>query len=285
VRVLLVGGCGALGANLAPLLAARGDEAVVFDVADPPEALGAARFARGSVLDRGALLAAMAGVDVVVHIAAWHGIHESAGRRDAFEFWDLNMTGTMNALESAARAGVANVVYVSSTSVRIAESFYGETKRLGERLVAWYAAHRGTNAVVLRPRAFIPAGDRAVYPAFADWAKWFWRGAVHVADVADATMRAADTLVRTRFAEPPVLVVDGADDIPDAERAAWDANGPGTSLRRVYPEYADAALAAGLDATRPPTRLDIAETRRVLGYQPAYGVREMLRELAERTGD
>lgn len=280
MRVLLVGGSGDLGAALSPLLAARGDAVAILDIAEPPATSPGAEFVRGSVLDRAALANAVAGAGAVVHIAAWHGFHEGEKLKDAFDFWDLNMTGTMNVLETMVRAGVRNLVFVSSTSVRLDASFYGHTKILGEQLVAWHARHRGINAAILRPRAFIPPTNRAVYREFSDWAKWFWRGAVHVDDVASAAFRTIDLLARERFAEPPVLPLDGTDDIPDAERAAWDAAGPGTSFRRIYPEFDAAAIAAGLDVGQPPRRIDIAETRRLIGFEPKYGVRQMLRELS-----
>jgi hypothetical protein len=33
-------------------------------------------------------------LDCIVHIAAWHGIHEDRGEKDAYDFFDLNVRGT-----------------------------------------------------------------------------------------------------------------------------------------------------------------------------------------------
>ena len=46
----------------------------------------------------------------------------------------FNVTGTMNVFEAAHRAGVTQVVYLSSTSVRNHASLYGHTKVLGEEI-------------------------------------------------------------------------------------------------------------------------------------------------------
>jgi hypothetical protein len=47
------------------------------------------------------------------------------------------------------------------------------------------------------------------------------------------------------------------------------------------PQYYDLALSYGLDAALKPTRLDISETVRWLGYKPGYSLANLLSELAE----
>jgi nucleoside-diphosphate-sugar epimerase len=80
MRVLLTGGSGDLGQILAAKLVERGDLPINLDVCQPPEVIG--KFVEGSVLDRQLLESLLPDVDCVVHIAAWHGIHEfSAGKR------------------------------------------------------------------------------------------------------------------------------------------------------------------------------------------------------------
>jgi hypothetical protein len=57
------------------------------------------------------------------------------------------------------------------------------------------------------------------------------------------------------------------------------AEGPGSTFRKYYPEYYDLALSYGLDPAFKPTRLDISETVRWLGYKPAYSLANLLSEL------
>jgi len=146
----------------------------------------------------------------VVHMAAWHGIHETTGAKDVYAFWDLNVTGTMNVFEAAHRAGVTQLVYLSSTSVRNYASLYGQTKVLGEAIAQTYRTRHGMQVVILRPRGFIPHWNRATYASFVAWLQWFWRGAVHIEDVAHAVVRSLDFLATTVGAPPGALVVDGA---------------------------------------------------------------------------
>ena len=55
---------------------------------------------------------------------------------------------------------------------------------------------------------------------------------------------------------------------------------PGSTFRKYYPEYYDLALSHGLDPALKPTKLDISETVRWLGYKPAYSLANLLSELA-----
>src|SRR5262245_11792092 len=213
MRVFLTGGSGDLGRILSRRFEARGDVPVCFDVRPPLSKCGV--YVQGSVLDRETLQQSLAGMDCVVHIAAWHGIHEATGAKNVYDFWDLNVTGTFYVFEAAVRAGVRRIVYISSTSVSHWASVYGHSKVLGEEVARAYAQRHQVNVVTLRPRAFIPFWNRAVYPSYIEWAKWFWRGAVHIDDVSQAVLRAADLLGRTELSAPLVLTVDGACEYSD----------------------------------------------------------------------
>ena len=284
MRIVLTGGSGDLASVLTPGLEARGHTPVRLDIVPPRDRRGV--YVAGSVLDRAGLAACLAGADCVVHIAAWHGVHETAAPplgKDVYAFWDLNVTGTFNVCEAAARAGVAKLVYVSSTSVRNRHGVYGHTKVMGEEVAHSYAGRHAMNVVVLRPRGFIPHWNRAVYDSFVDWLKWFWRGAVHIDDVARAVVQSLDLLSTTRLETPPVLTVDGAYEYTDEDLANWDAQGPGSSFRRYYAAYEALVRRWGLVPEDKPFTYDLTETRRRLGYRPRYSLMDALREL-ERHG-
>src|SRR5262249_33358192 len=95
-----------------------------------------------------------------------------------------------------------------------------------------------------------------------------------------AVVRAVDLLGRGPLAAPLVLTVDGAYEYTDEDLRDWDGEGPGSTFRKHYPEHYDLALRHGLAPERKPEKLDITETRRWLGYEPAYSLRSLLAELA-----
>jgi nucleoside-diphosphate-sugar epimerase len=119
-----------------------------------------------------------------------------------------------------------------------------------------------------------------VYTKYSDWARWFWRGAVHIDDVASAVMLSLDLISRRQLGRHLVLTLDSAYEYMEADLAQWDADGPGSTFRKRYPQYYDLALSYGLDPAVKPNRLDISETVRWLGYKPSYSLASLLSELA-----
>jgi nucleoside-diphosphate-sugar epimerase len=281
MKVLLTGGSGNLGQNLVPRLLDRGYTPLILDVRPPPLLKEGVLFIEGSVLDRSKLNGIFHGCDCVVHIAAWHGIHENRGEKNAYDFFDLNVRGTFEVFEAAASAGIGKVIHISTTSVYRPDSRYGSSKILAELIAEDYRKHRFINVVTLRPRGFIPYWDTAVYTKYSDWARWFWKGAVHIDDVAAAVILSLDLLSLRQPDQQLVLTLDSAYEYTDADLDHWDAEGPGSTFRKYYPEYYDLALSYGLDPALKPTRLDISETFHWLGYKPAYSLATLLSELAE----
>jgi nucleoside-diphosphate-sugar epimerase len=280
MKVLLTGGSGNLGQTLMPRLLDRGDTPVILDVRAPPDLKKGAVLIEGSILDRPKLPEIFRGCDCIVHIAAWHGIHEDRGEKDAYDFFDLNVRGTFEVFEAAASAGIGKVIFISTTSVYRPNTRYGSSKILAELIAEDYRKHRLMNVVTLRPRGFIPYWDRAVYAKYSDWARWFWKGAVHIDDVATAVIQSLDLLSQRQLDQQLVLTLDSAYEYTDADLDHWDADGAGSTFKKYYPEYYDLALSYGLDPALKPTRLDISETVSWLGYKPSYSLASLLSELA-----
>jgi len=239
-----------------------------------------ALFIEGSILDRAKLTETFCGCDCIVHIAAWHGIHEDRGEKNAYDFFDLNVRGTFEVFEAAASVGIDKVVFISTTSVYRPDTHYGRSKILAELIAEDYRKHRHMNVVTLRPRGFIPHWDRDVYARYSEWARWFWKGALHIDDVAAAVILGLDLISRRQPGQQLVLTLDSAYEYTDADLARWDAEGSGSTFRKYYPDYYDLALSYGLDPALKPTRLDISETVRWLGYKPSYSLANLLSELA-----
>ena len=283
MKVLLTGGSGDLGQTLVPLLLSEGHAPVILDVRAPHDSKQGV-FIRGSILDREKLKESSRGCDCIVHIAAWHGIHEIRGAKNAYDFFDLNVRGTFEVFEAAVSLGINKIVFISTTSVDKPDTLYGRSKILSERIADDYRKYSNMNAITLRPRAFIPFWNRGVYVNYSDWARWFWKGAVHIDDVASAVILSMDLISRQHLGRQLVLTLDSAYEYTDADLAQWDADGAGSTFKKYYSKYYDLALSHGLDPALRPTKLDISETVHWLGYKPSYSLATLLSEL-EAYGD
>jgi nucleoside-diphosphate-sugar epimerase len=280
MKVLLTGGSGDLGQTLVPRLVKKGHTPVILDVRAPAGLKQEGMFIQGSILDRVNLTKFFSGCDCIIHIAAWHGIHESRGTKNAYDFFDLNVRGTFEVFEAAVSLGISKIVYISTTSVHRPDTWYGRSKVLAEHIAEAYRKHGNVNVISLRPRAFIPFWNRDVYASYSDWARWFWKGAVHIDDVASAVMLSLDLISRQQLGQHPILTLDSAYEYTDADLDRWDAEGAGSTFKKYYPKYYDLAVSCGLDPTLKPTKLDISETIRWLGYKPSYSAASLLSELA-----
>ncbi len=278
MRIILTGGAGDLGRILCPLLQSEQHTVVVFD----PLKAGSTsvEHIEGSIEDRTALKSAFANADLIVHIAAWHGIHDFRRQRNVYEFWDLNVTGTFNVFQAAVEARINKLIFLSSTSIDDRYGIYGHTKVLGEEIARTYAGRHGMNVVSLRPRAFIPHWNRSVYNSYVDWARWYWSGAVHIQDVAHSVRDSVRYLSSVDKMDGAVsLTIDGAYEYQDQDLATWDIDGPGSTFRRYYAQYADLAATHGLNIEQKPKKLDISRTMALINYQPTFSLKSLLMEL------
>ena len=158
MNVLLTGGSGNLGQTLVPMLLDKGDTPVILDVRAPRYLETRAVFIEGSILNRPKLMDIFRGCDCVVHIAAWHGIHEDRGEKNAYDFFDLNVRGTFEVFEAAVSAGIDNVIFISTTSVYRPDTRYGSSKVLAELIAEDYRKHRNMNVITLRREDLFHSG-------------------------------------------------------------------------------------------------------------------------------
>lgn len=282
MKIFLTGGAGDLGTILSYQLQAQGNTAIRFDLRKPSDSKG--QYIQGCILDRASLLENLPGSDCIVHIAAWHGFHEFTKQKGPYDFWNVNVTGTFNVFQAAVERNVKNIIFISSESISEKNGIYGWTKVLSEQIAQRYFENHQLNILTLRPRAFIPYWNQDVYQSYVEWAKWYWKGAVHINDVAQAVMQGIKLLTNKSLTEHLVLPVDGAYEYTAADLAEWDKNGAGTSFKKYYEKFYATALQHGLDPTLPPTIQTITETQKHLGYQPQYSLMNLLEDL-EKYGE
>lgn len=144
MRVVVTGGAGFIGSNLCRALAEEGHDVVAFDDLSTGRKANlaglAVDFVEATLLDAGALSDAMAGSDAVVHLAARGSVPRSL--LHPVETHAVNATGTVNVLEAARRAGVAHVIFSSSSSVYGANPVLPKHEDLAVAPVSPYAASK-----------------------------------------------------------------------------------------------------------------------------------------------
>ncbi|AXI76642.1 NAD-dependent epimerase/dehydratase family protein [Peterkaempfera bronchialis] len=131
MRVVITGGAGFIGANLARTLLEQPEVEqvrVVDDLSTGSKANLAGldvAFHEGSILDPALLDEVFAGADAVVHLAALPSVPRSVA--DPVASHHANATGTLEVLQAARRAGGLYVAAASSSSV------YGANRELPKR--------------------------------------------------------------------------------------------------------------------------------------------------------
>ncbi|MDB9519388.1 NAD(P)-dependent oxidoreductase [Roseofilum reptotaenium CS-1145] len=178
--ILLTGSSGWLGRFLAPRLGEAGYQVVGLDIAQ-----GDYTTIIGSVVDRSLIDQVFSNYDIgaVIHSAALH--KPDIARYSKQAFVDVNISGTLNLLEAAVRAGHDRFVFTSTTSLMISSevragikggakqafwldeefgpirprNIYGVTKFSAEQICQLFAVNHGLDIAILRTGRFFPEED------------------------------------------------------------------------------------------------------------------------------
>ena len=165
-KVLVTGGAGYIGAHVAAELLKSGYSIRIYD--DFSNGLhrrvdGKFRdIVDGDMLDRVKLLAALDGIDAVIHLAAKKAVEESV--KDPLKYYENNVGGSLNLLGAMAAKGVKQLVYSSSAAVyspndkeAVLEddptaplSPYGASKLLSEQLISSVGSAEQISNISLR---------------------------------------------------------------------------------------------------------------------------------------
>ena len=133
--VLVTGGAGFIGSNIAEALLARGCRVVILDDLSTGKMenvlslgeQGSYKFVKGSILDSGLLASIMESENIgsISHHAAVSNVTKSIA--DPMQTMETNVAGTANLFQVASAHGCRRIVYASSSSI------YGNTPDLPKR--------------------------------------------------------------------------------------------------------------------------------------------------------
>ena len=303
MRVLLTGSSGWLGRFLAPKLQAQGHAVTGLDVAPAVQTDVVGTVADGDLVDR---IFRERGIEAVIHAGALH--KPDIVRYPAQAFVEVNVTGTLNLLEAAARAGHDRFVFTSTTSLMISDevragksggadaafwldeefgplkprNIYGVTKFSAEHLCRLYSKLHGMDVAILRTGRFFPERDDTLeHPDGPNLkANEFLNRRLTVEDAADAHIAALEKIgglgceTFVLSAPPPFERTDCAELVRDARAV----------VARKYPQVDEVYRQRGWVLPDVIERVyDPAKAERLLGFRCKTDFAAILSALADGT--
>ncbi|NKE34961.1 SDR family oxidoreductase [Natronococcus sp. JC468] len=312
MRVLVTGGAGFVGGNLAESLAREGHDVTVLDNLDPyydtgikeravdaaaaaaESGGGAYEFVEGDVRNAALVEDLVGDAEIVYHQAAQAGVRTSVD--DPQKPNEINVGGTLNLLDAARNADIERVVLASSSSVYGKPEYlpydeshpttpvspYGVSKLAADQYARVYHEVYGLPTVSLR--YFTVYGPRM-----------------------RPNMAISNFVSRCLNGRPPVVYGDGSqtrdftyvDDVVDVNRALLrDGSADGEILNvgsadtitiRTLAELVRDELAPDLEieyaeareADAEHTHADVGKATELLGYEPSTDVREWVRKFVD----
>lgn len=284
MRILVTGSSGWLGRFLVPVLRAAGHEPVGMDVVP-----GATTDVVGTVADRGLVERTVGerGIEAIIHGGALH--KPDIARFPSQAFIDVNVTGTLNLLEVAAKTGHDRFVFTSTTSLMISDAIrreageeavwldeaqgplaprniYGATKLGAEALCRVAHLEHGLACLVLRTSRFFPEDDDThATPSGPNLkANEFLHRRLTVEDAVRAHVMALERAPAIGF---DTLIVSAPTPFARSDVAALKADAAAV-IARYFPDAPELYARAGWVLPRSIGRVyDAARAERVLGFR------------------
>ncbi len=161
MKIAITGGSGFIGGRLAALLGAQGHQVVILDTQAPEPV---------DVTDRGAVIAALKGVDVIYHLAAAH----RDDVKPVEKYYEVNVGGAENIVAAAEKHNIKTIIFTSTVAVygldagesredSPAAPFndYGRSKRQSEDVFqAWAESNPLNTLTMIRLVATFGPGNR-----------------------------------------------------------------------------------------------------------------------------
>jgi len=308
--VCVTGGTGFIGGHLVDALVSLGATVSVIDdlsnsnlehlaglIELEPERV---RFTHASILDDEAMLEAVEGAQIVLHLGALGSVPRSM--LEPQRYWSVNATGTLRVLEAARKVNARRVVFAASSSAYGDQptlpkvetqplnplSPYAASKIAGEQLLATWAKCYGLSTVALRyfnvfgPRQSADSAYAAVVAAFAK--------SLLAGEAPTIYGDGAQTRDFT-FVSNAVLatLLAGASQAPLNGQVLNVGTGRRVSISELAAIMAQQSGHPHLQAVHKPERAgdvkhslaDITAARQLIGYEPIATLEEGLTETVE----
>jgi nucleoside-diphosphate-sugar epimerase len=250
-------------------------------------------------------LAALTGVDVVVHLAARVHVMNDTSVDPLAEFRKVNVDGTLNLAQQAANAGVKRFIFVSSAkvngehteagkpfnenSVTDPQDAYGISKLEAEQGLLKIAQETGMEVVIIRPPLVYGAGVKANFASMMRAVKRgipLPLGAIHnkrsfvyVGNLVNLILKCID---HPSAANQVFMVADGHD-LSTTELLRYAAKALGVKARLLPLPQKILELGAGVLGKRDVAQrlcgnlqVDITKARTMLGWTPPFSVADGL---------
>lgn len=304
--VLLTGAAGRLGNRLIPLLRENGYRVRALIHRHSPG--GDVETVAGSMTDLALLKGAMQGVDAVCHLAALMPPTPDD------EIFETNIRATYCLLQAAAaQPRKPRFVFASSdatyctgwskgpwaapideTTPQQPALFYGISKTVGERLCIDYTSAFGLETVrlrfptILEPREaldlFLVAGYKDFLVA-EDAAHWDDPGSVKIVLEENGNPMVEHVVDARDAAQGTFLAIDRESAANQAFNIAGPAPWTYSSVSPVVARRLNRATAAGRCRGLYSYELNIHRAKAMLGYQPAFGILDVLEEAFGTVGN
>jgi len=295
-QVLVTGGAGFIGSHLVRGLLDREDRVRVLDNLSTGSKANLAGlevdFIEGDIRDAAVVQESIKGVDFIFHLAAFISVVGSM--EDPLACYATNLTGSLNVLIQASKAGVQRVVLASSAAVYgesespVSENHplnpqspYAASKLAMEQDAKLFSQSFNLETVCLRffnaygPRQSPDSPYAAAIPKFiqamlagepttihGDGRQT--RDFVYVRDIVEAMLLAADG----DSIDGRVFNIAGGKSIPINELVE--------TLQRFFPETPDPVFGPSRQGDLLFSEADISLAERALGYRPEVAVEEGL---------
>ncbi|MFJ5445049.1 UDP-glucose 4-epimerase family protein [Methylobacillus methanolivorans] len=249
---------------------------------------------------------AMAGVDVVIHLAARVHVMRDEHPNPIQSFRDTNVDGTLNLARQAAQAGVRRFIFISSIKVNGEQTpaarpfrasdvpnpqdLYGISKYEAEQGLLELAEETGIEVVIIRPPLVYGPGVKGNFASMMKWVQAGWPLPLGAIDNRRSLVSLDNliSLIITCIDHPAAanqvfLASDGEDlSTSDLLRRLADAAGvpsrlipvPAGVLRTGLSLIGKGAIAQRLLGS---LQVDIAKTQQLLGWTPPITADEGLR--------